>query len=83
MLDRADVPLWEVTVRCVRGKVSVRPRVSDDVIIHNVVEGDVLEFIGRGGTMNWILCCELLQDWFEVITMHKTLIPRVNGMKLF
>ena len=39
-------------------KASVRPRIFDDVVIHEVVKGDVFEFIGRGRTKNWMVLCE-------------------------
>ena len=43
------------------GKASVLPRVLDDVLMHKVVEGGAIYFIGRVGTKNWIMLCELLQ----------------------
>ena len=53
-----------VTVGFVRSTESVRPRISDDVVIHVLVKGDIFYFIGCGRTENWIVLCESHQDWF-------------------
>ena len=37
-----------VTVGFERAKASVCPRISDDVVIHVVVKGDIFGIIGRG-----------------------------------
>ena len=49
------------TVACVRSKESFRPRISNYIVMHVVVKGDVFEFIGRVITKNGILLCELRQ----------------------
>ena len=43
---------------------SVRPDIFDDVVMHEVVKGDVFEFVGIGHTKNLIALCESLQEWF-------------------
>ena len=60
--------------------MSVRPYVSDDFVMHAVFKGGALEFIGLGGTKNWIVLFESLQDWFEVVIMYYTWMPSFNGM---
>ena len=83
MFDCVKFPTWEVTDGCVRGKASVHPHISDDVVMHKVDKGDVLEFIGSVGMKKWIVLCELCQGWFEVVTIYVTKMSRVNGMKYF
>ena len=61
MFDNVNFSPCTVTARCVRSKVSIRPHISYDVVIHVVVKEYVLEFIGRGGTNKWIVFCELHQ----------------------
>ena len=63
MFDNLFYP-FTVTVRCVRSKVSVWPRIFDDIVMHEVVKGDIFEFAGIGRTKNWIVLCESRQDWF-------------------
>ena len=64
-----------------RGKASVCPYILDDVAMKKVVKGGVLIFIGYGGIKKWIVLCESLQDWFEIVAMYVTRMTRVNGMK--
>ena len=52
------------TVRFFRFNASVFTRISDVFVMHEVVKGHVFEFIGRGQTKNWMVLCELHQDWF-------------------
>ena len=61
VFDRVYFTPWAVTDGCVRGKASVRLCVLDDVLMHKVFEGGAIYFIGRVGTKNWIMLCELLQ----------------------
>ena len=56
-------------VGCVRAKTSICPHISDDIVLHVVVNGDLFELIGLGRTKNGILLCELRQDWFEFVAM--------------
>ena len=53
--DRVYFPPCKVTVGCVRSKASVRSHISHDIIMNIVVKGGIFEFIGLGGTKNWIL----------------------------
>ena len=39
----------------VRANVYVRPRISDVVVIQEVLKGDIFEFIGRIHTKKWIV----------------------------
>ena len=48
----------------VRAFASVRPFIFDVVIMSVVVKGGVFEVIGHGITKNWVVLCELHQDWF-------------------
>ena len=50
IVDRVNFFPCAVMVGCVMSKDSLRLCVSDDVIIHVLVEGGVLEFIGFGCT---------------------------------
>ena len=52
-------------VICVRAKASVCPHISYDVAMNEVVKGGISEFIGLGHMKNWIMLCELRQDWFK------------------
>ena len=45
MFDCVDFFPRAVTVGCVRAKASVRPHVSDDVLMHILGKGGVIEFI--------------------------------------
>ena len=51
-------------VKFVRSKASVHPRISDVVIINEVVKVVAFEFIGRRHTKNWMILCESHRDWF-------------------
>ena len=62
--DHFFFPPFTSTVVFVMAKESIHPRTSDDVTMHVLVKGDAFEFIGRGRTNNWIMLCELHQDWF-------------------
>ena len=66
---------------CVGAKVSVRPHILDYIVMHEVVKGGVFEFIGLGRKKNWIVLCELRQDWFDFVAMYKTLMTDENAMK--
>ena len=68
-------------VGCVRAEASVIPLILDDVVMHVVVKGGVFEFIGLGRKKNWIVLCELRQDWFDFVAMYKTLMTDENAMK--
>ena len=61
--------------------MSVLPNTSDGVIMHELVKGDVFEFIGIGHKKNWIVFCKLSKDWFEFVAMYKTFIPHVHVAK--
>ena len=54
---------FAVTVGCVRAKASVRPHISDYIIMNVVVKRETLEFIGCIHTKNWMVLCELHQNW--------------------
>ena len=51
-------------VRFVRSKVPVLPRISDVVVMHEVVKGGICDFIIHICTKNWMVLCELHQSWF-------------------
>ena len=53
-----------VTVGFVRYKVSVIPRIFDDVLMNEVDKEGVFKFVLLGQTKNWIVLCESHQDWF-------------------
>ena len=55
-----------IVVRCVRSKVTVCLRLSDDVIMDVKVKVDVFYIICRECTKNGIVFCESRQDWFDV-----------------
>ena len=46
MFDTLLFSSFSVIVEFVRAKASVRPQISDVVVIHVVVKGGVFEFIG-------------------------------------
>ena len=71
-----------VRVEFFRAKVSVRPHISDDVLMYVLVKGDIFEFIGLGRMKNGIVLCESRQDWFEFVAMHNTLIPHANVLDI-
>ena len=50
-----------VTEGCVRGQASIRPRLTDVLVMHMVSEGEVPEFIITGGTKRWIILSESRQ----------------------
>ena len=81
MFDHLSFYPFAVTVGFVRAKTSVRPRISDDVIMHEVVEGGVFEFLGHGRTKNWVVLCGFHQDWFQSVVIYKTCMPHANVMK--
>ena len=66
---------------CVRDKAYVRPHVSYEVVMCVLFKGGVLEFIGSLGTNSWVVLRESLQNWFKVVAMYYTQMPRINGMK--
>ena len=43
-------PPFAVTVIFVRAKAYICLRISDDIVIHVVIKGDIFGFIGRGCT---------------------------------
>ena len=63
MFDHFFFSPFTVTVGFFRAKASVRPHIFDDVVMNEVVKGEVLEFIGLGNTNIWIVLCELRQYW--------------------
>ena len=65
----------------VRDKMSFCPSKFEYVVVHEVVKGDLFEFLGLGCTNNWILLCELHQDWFYFIAIYKTCMSNENVMK--
>ena len=81
MFDHVSSLLLTVTVGCVRAKASVCPHISDDVVMHVVVKGEVFEFIRLRRTKNSIVLCESRQDWFEFVVMYKTRMPHANFLK--
>ena len=83
VFDHMNFPPCTVMVGCVRAKASLPPRVSDDVVIHIVVQGGVLDLIETGITNSWIVLREARQYWFEVVAVYKTQMPHVNGNKNF
>ena len=54
MFDHLIFPPFSITVGCVRSKESVQQHISDNVLMHEVVKGEVIELIGRGCTKKWI-----------------------------
>ena len=64
MYDHLLFYIFAVMVGFVRAKASICPCIFDDVVIHEVVKGGVFELIGRGRMKNWMVLCELHQDWF-------------------
>ena len=81
MFDHLIFNPFAVTVRCVWVKESVHSHISNDVVMYEVVKGDVFEFIELGHTKNWILLCKSRQDWFYFVATYKTQIPHTNVMK--
>ena len=53
-----------VTFGFSRANSPVLPRIFDDIIMHEVFKGDVFYFVGIGHTKNYIVLCELRQDWY-------------------
>ena len=52
MFDSVNLPPCAVTVRCVRDRTYIHPRIEYDVVMNVVVEGYVLDFIRLGSTKN-------------------------------
>ena len=50
-------------------------------VMCKLVEQGVLKFIRPGGTKEWILLCDSLQDFLGFFVMYKTKFPHVDGMK--
>ena len=48
--------------------------------MHVVFKGDLFEIIGCRYTKNWMVLCELHQEWFQFVTIYKTCMPHVNVM---
>ena len=80
MFDHLRFSPFAITVGSVRAKASVRPCISDDVVIHEVVKGDIFEFKVIGRMKNYILFFESHQDWFEFVEMYKNHMPYGNVM---
>ena len=53
-----------VTVGFVRDQASVPPHMTDAAVMHVVFKGYIFAFIGCGRTKNWVVLCELRQNWF-------------------
>ena len=62
MFDNSTFPPF--LVGFVSSKASARPHVSDVFGMHEVVKLSVFEFIRCIFTKNWMVLCELQQDWF-------------------
>ena len=58
MFDNLRFPPFAVMVGCVRAKASVRPSILHDVVMNELFNGGVFDFIGLGSTNNWIVLCE-------------------------
>ena len=81
MFDNFFFPPFSVTVGFLSAKAYVRPRAFDDVVMHEVVKGDLFGFIVPVFTKNWIVLCGSHQYWFYSIAMYKTCMPHDNVMK--
>ena len=81
MFDYVRFYPFAVMVGCVRFKLSVRPRILDEVVMNVVVKGGVFEFIGIVRTKNEIVLCESRQDWFEFVAMYNTQMTHANVTK--
>ena len=46
--------------------------ITGDLVMHKLVEWEVIEFIRPGVTNNWILMCDLRQDFIEFVVLCKT-----------
>ena len=55
---------FSFTAGFMRANASVRPCISDDIVIHVVVKVGVFGFIGRRRTNKWMLLCESQQETF-------------------
>ena len=64
MFDNFLFSPFAVTIGFVKAKAYVRPRISDEFLMHEVLKYDIFEFIGIWRTKNWIVLCESRQDWF-------------------
>ena len=64
-------------------KASVRPCISYVAVMHVVVKGEIFYFIGRIHTKNWMVLCELHQDWFWFVAMYNNHMPHANFTKNF
>ena len=64
VFDHMDFPPRAVTVGCVRAKASVLPYLSYDDVMHIVVKGGVIEFIGLVLMKGLDATGELHRDWF-------------------
>ena len=47
-----------------RGKVSVRPRIFDLVVMHELFKGDAFGFIGKRRTKDCMVLCGSHKYWF-------------------
>ena len=48
----------------VRAEAFFRPHISDMVVMHVLVKGEIFDFIRCRCAKNWMVLCELHQDWF-------------------
>ena len=70
----------EVTFVRVMSKVSVLPCIYDGIVMHVIAKVGVFDFVWLGRTSNWIIICELREDWFDFIVVYYYQIPCVNVM---
>ena len=62
MFDKFFFSPFVIRVAFVMAKASVHPNMIDNVIMHEVVKGDVFEYIGRRRTNKWMVLCDSYQD---------------------
>ena len=62
MFDGLLFSLFTIMVGFVMEKSSARPHIFDDVVMHEVFNGGVFKFIGRGCKNNCMMLCELHKD---------------------
>ena len=70
-----------VTKGCVRGELSVHPKVTYVFVMRRVVKREVLEIIIPRGMNNWIILGESRHEFLQFFMMHKTEMPLVNVAK--
>ena len=57
MFDNSLFYPFVVTFGFLISKALVRPHIFYDVVMHEVVKGEVFKFTGRIGTNNWMVLC--------------------------